>query len=115
MIIGDVVGPLKSLLRVSCDWWSKSIAEYERSLMLIIARRFDLEYTTKEWRENIAVTDRRVLAAERLQVFDHDMGAEWGELPDPLPVQIKFWNPELAELKFLNEASRLGLYARPNK
>jgi hypothetical protein len=109
MIIGDIVGPLKSMLRVSCEWWSMPIADYERRIMDIIASSFGIRYTPTDWYQIVSV-DKRLLAAERLQVFDRDMAEEWGPLPEPLPVRLEFWNPERARSEYLSAAMRLGLH-----
>ena len=109
MIIGDIVGPLKSMLRVSCEWWSMPIADYERRIMDIITSSFGIRYSSTDWCQIVQI-DKRLLAAERMQVFDHDMADEWGPLPEPLPARLRFWNPEQARAAFLTFATKLGLH-----
>jgi hypothetical protein len=53
-----------------------------------------------------------MLAAERLQVYRHDRGAEWGDLPKPAAVQLQFWSPAVAQIEYLKRFDSLGLRRR---
>ncbi len=97
--LGDMVSPVKSLLR--------SFHTLERTLLMEIAKRFKLDI--KDYNYAVMAADMKMLATEARDIVGIDPIKDWKMKTEPLSKIIKPWSPEDAECKFLRRAKILGI------
>lgn len=94
----DIPRPVKRDLFVRVAGMFVPYGAVEAAGCAVVMRSLGVEPTHKS-AEVVHALDLRMLAAERLQVFADDL--DWGDMPEPADVVLRFWQPEEAEAEFL--------------
>jgi len=97
--IGDIITPVKSLLR--------TFSTLENTIHLVIAKRFGLDI--KDYNYAVMSADMKLLATEARDLMNADPIKDWKMKTSPLPDKIIPWTIHGAKKKFLDRAIELGI------
>jgi 5'-deoxynucleotidase YfbR-like HD superfamily hydrolase len=98
---GDVPRPLKRSLQRSSVDFCDMLTRNE----LVVAQRFGVPHELPDWLREV---DDRIVSDEREQVMDTRRINDWWEHPKgKLGVELQFWTPMQAEVRFLKRLKQL--------
>jgi len=103
--IGDIVRPIKPFLAIQGNEFDAYFHYLEEQILKVIGFRFGLAWP---YSQSIDVADLRMLATERLQLFD-DRQPAWGDIDgvEPYSVLLACAQPHVAEKRFLARFAEL--------
>ena len=104
--VSDIVRPIKPYLAIHSGPERNSFKRIEKDILRVIAYRFDLPWPVPA---AIEAADLRMLATERLRLFDDRMPA-WEDIAgvEPYPIGLPCWEPEDVAWRFHKRFAELG-------